>query len=462
MKVVSMKIPRLTKSIFLDQFLYMQAVGVLIGLAFPYFLSWYGFPADQVHNWRFHLISQIAGQTVGLISFFLISMVIRPHLKQLSSKMENIAQGLEQKDFLAHTSDCADNLCQMTVVSKDEIGVSAQAYNQLLGALIQSHEYESVYTRFSHVISESLDAKKLSEDTVQLLIESTKIEAAAILLFQQGDIWLEAVQGIKEPEALIENESVIKAIKSGQDKMLTLPKNVQLDGVLTFFTPSEIFVKPIEYKGVQLGGMIAATGSELADDRTLNTLDLFTRNMGLALNNALIHSKFQKLAAYDALTNVYNRRFGMARLKEDFARVNREKSSLSLIMLDIDHFKQVNDTYGHLVGDKAIILIADILKNASRDGDIVIRYGGEEFLMILPGASVKNSKAIAERIRHQVMDSEIKEGEQTIHLTISAGISAYPDATTVDEIQLIDKADQALYQAKHSGRNKVIVFGETS
>jgi len=454
-----MRIPRLTKSIFLDQFLYMQAVGVLIGLAFPYFLSWYGFPAEQVHDWQFHMVSQIAGQLVGLISFLLISTVIRPHLKLLSTKMQDIAQGLEKKDFLEYSEKCADDLCNIEVVSSDEIGVSAHAYNQLHSALLASYETEKVFNQFTKVMSENLEVETLSQQTIELLMQSTTIEAAAIFLFKNGEVNLKAAEGILEAETLRTHPTVLDAVNNGKSHAIKLPSQIKLDGVLTQFTPSEVFIEPIDFKGTHLGVMIAATGAELADDRTHIIFQLFLRSMGLAFNNALIHSKFQRLAAYDGLTNVYNRRFGMSRLKEDFSRASRDKSALSLIMVDIDHFKNINDNYGHLVGDKAIRLIASILKKTLRDGDIVVRYGGEEFLMILQGASPKDAMDIAERIRHQAKDTIFKEGEQQIVMTVSMGISGYPATQVADEIELIDKADQALYHAKQNGRNRVVQYG---
>ncbi|MDX1353212.1 MAG: GGDEF domain-containing protein, partial [Thiomicrorhabdus sp.] len=324
-----MQITRLTKSIFLDQFIYMQLVGVGIGLAFPHFLVLYGFPPEEVLNWRFYLATQIAGQIVGLMSFFMISMVIRPHLKQLSHKMEEIAVGLKNKEFLDYSAKCHDDLCLMEVVSNDEIGVSANAYNELLTALLTAHENEKVFNKFSLVMSENLEVQNLSTDVVELIISATKIEAATILMFNNGEVNVEASQGIVHPESLAKNPAVLESIQKGKAQYINLPKHIQMDGVLTQFTPSEVFIEPIEFKGTHLGVMIAATGSEFADERTINTLHLFSRSMGLAFNNALIHSKFQRLAAYDGLTNVYNRRFGMARLKEDFGRALREKSALS-------------------------------------------------------------------------------------------------------------------------------------
>ena len=457
-----MHIPRLTKSIFLDQFIYMQLVGVVIGLAFPHFLVLYGFPSEEVLTWGFYLVTQIAGQIVGLMSFLIISMVIRPHLKQLSNKMQDIATGLHQKDFLDYSAKCHDDLCLMEVVSNDEIGVSAKAYNELLTALLAAHENEQVYNKFSMVMSENLEVQNLSSDVVDLIISATKIEAATILMFNNGDVNVEASRGIVNAESLSQHPAVLESIQKGKAQYINLPKHIQMDGVLTQFTPSEVFIEPIEFKGTHLGVMVAATGSEYADERTINTLHLFSRSMGLAFNNALIHSKFQRLAAYDGLTNVYNRRFGMARLKEDFGRALREKSALSVVMVDIDHFKNINDNYGHLVGDKAIILISSILKNILRDGDIVVRYGGEEFLMILQAANSKDAANVSERIRHQVQDTVFKDGEQQIPMTVSIGVCAYPEAEVIDEVQLIDKADQALYQAKQTGRNKVVQYGQMS
>lgn len=454
-----MQLPRLTNSIFLDQFLFMQLIGVFIGLAFPHFLVWYGFHAEEVLTTDFYIVSQVAGQIVGLISFFLISMVIRPHLKLLSNKMQDIANGLQNKAFDNQAMNCEEGMCQIEVTSNDEIGISARAYNQLLDALIKSHEVERVFGQFSKIMSENLDLSKLSDEALSLLIQSTNFEAGAFLVIRQGELNVIASQGILEPETLPKHDIIEKCLKEVKTKRIPLPKNIDIDGVLTHFRPSEIFVEPIEFKGSVLGVLVAATGAQPADDRTEQLASLFSRSIGLAINNAMIHSKFQKLAAVDGLTGVYNRRFGMERLKEDFSRAIREQTSMTLAMVDIDHFKSINDTYGHLVGDRVIKMIASIIKNAVREGDIVVRYGGEEFLMILHGASCQNAFNICERIRHQVKDTVFQENNQVIQVTVSVGLAAYPEQPAGDEMELIHKADQALYQAKDGGRDQVLKFG---
>jgi diguanylate cyclase (GGDEF)-like protein len=439
----------------------MQGAGVLIGLSFPYFLVWYGFDEGMVLHWDFFLATQIAGQSVGLLSFLLISMVIRPHLKLLSLKMSGISEGLKKKSPDEESiNDIA--LRKIDIVSNDEIGVSAKAYNKMLTSLMQANEIEAVYTKFSKVMSENLDVEILADETLSLLIRSTNIDAGAIVISKKGELKLMASKGILEADSLLAHDVVLESIKKGVSERIKVPKNIKIDGVLTHFYPSEVFIEPIEFKGINLGILIAATGANVADEHTEHLLELFTRSIGLAINNAMTHSKFQRLAAIDGLTEIYNRRFGMDRLKEDFSRTVRDETTLAVAMVDIDFFKKVNDTYGHLVGDKAIVLTTSIIKDSLRDGDIVIRYGGEEFLIILHGADSEDAFTVCERIRHKVQDSVLKEGDQQINLSVSIGISAYPEQSVAKEMELIDMADQALYHAKNNGRNQVIRFGEVT
>ena len=125
-------------------------------------------------------------------------------------------------------------------------------------------------------------------------------------------------------------------------------------------------------------------------------------------------------------------------------------------MIDIDHFKIVNDTYGHIVGDKIIVLIAKTIASTIRIGDVMIRYGGEEFLCVLPGASQQDAHFVAERIRVLVKDTILKNDNQEIRVTVSLGTVSYPNKDINDIQQFINMADEAMYNAKESGRNRVV------
>ncbi len=160
------------------------------------------------------------------------------------------------------------------------------------------------------------------------------------------------------------------------------------------------------------------------------------------------------MAVTDALTGLYNRGYLNECLDNEYRRGIRYGTPLCLIILDVDHFKSVNDTYGHPAGDKVLIDMASELKHHSRDIDIVARYGGEEFVLILPQTDSKSGLILAERLRAAVEALEIPiHDELNLNITISIGLVAIPETET-------DSADRALYQAKHSGRNRVILSTE--
>ncbi|MFC3034286.1 diguanylate cyclase [Pseudoalteromonas fenneropenaei] len=169
--------------------------------------------------------------------------------------------------------------------------------------------------------------------------------------------------------------------------------------------------------------------------------------------------ELEKLNMEDALTKVKNRRYFDKRLMMEVRRARREQSTLSIIMLDIDHFKSINDRFGHLVGDQAICAIADILKNAAqRPFDEVFRYGGEEFVMLLPNTQEEGAFEIAEQLRSQVAEFVLRIGEANIEFTISAGIYSAIAADIHNPTLYTDLADKALYRAKQQGRNRVVIY----
>jgi diguanylate cyclase (GGDEF)-like protein len=199
---------------------------------------------------------------------------------------------------------------------------------------------------------------------------------------------------------------------------------------------------------------LLASGSGFSTDER-NRLDLFRQGLALALHNALLYDRLERLAAIDALTGLYNRRFGLARLREEFGRAVRITAPLGVLMLDLDHFKQVNDIYGHLAGDRVLVRVAKLARTVMRDGDVIVRYGGEELLAILPGASRNDLAKAGERLRRMIEDATIADGEQTIRITASIGGAAYPEVDVEDESALVKLADRALYAAKATGRNRV-------
>lgn len=168
------------------------------------------------------------------------------------------------------------------------------------------------------------------------------------------------------------------------------------------------------------------------------------------------HTMFKRQALIDELTNIYNRRHFEDRLEEEVQRALRHKRPLSLIMIDIDHFKNYNDKNGHPAGDRLLQKLAALLREAKRDTDILARYGGEEFSIIVPETGHKGAGELAERIREVVEEYPFQHREKQPlgKLTISLGVADIPTHAQSKK-ELLDSADKALYNAKESGRNQV-------
>ena len=194
------------------------------------------------------------------------------------------------------------------------------------------------------------------------------------------------------------------------------------------------------------------------DAQDLQFFSVIGNQMTATLKHFQRFSSIKDMAIYDTLTNVHNRRYFDERIGAETQKSFLSGTPLSLVMVDIDYFKNVNDTYGHTEGDKVLCKIASLLKNSVRKDDTVARYGGEEFVLILPGAKLEVTSMIAERIRRLVETTLFEVGQTQIHLTISLGISNLPSHRARSEEELIKMADHALYNAKRGGRNRVCIF----
>ena len=194
------------------------------------------------------------------------------------------------------------------------------------------------------------------------------------------------------------------------------------------------------------------------DAQDLQFFSVIGYQMAATLKHFQRFSSIQSMAIYDNLTGLYNRRSFEERLGIETQKSFYGSTPVSLVMVDIDHFKKVNDTFGHLEGDKVLCEIASLLKTSVRKKDIVVRYGGEEFILILSGAGLEEAAMIAERIRRLVESTPVQIEQAHINLTVSLGISNFPIHRPQSKEELVKMADLALYAAKRGGRNKVCIF----
>ena len=210
---------------------------------------------------------------------------------------------------------------------------------------------------------------------------------------------------------------------------------------------------PLVSKQTHFGSLIVFSSRENISNSELNFLNLFAKQIELAITIADLFQAVKEQAITDGMTGLYNRRYFEEYIKKEAIRAMRQNQKFTVIGLDLDHLKQINDTYGHNYGDIAIKAIAEVLKSNARSIDVAARMGGEEFNLILPGVDIEGGCIAAERIRKAIESVEL---EKIGRITASLGVATYPDQS--DDIQeLLELTDQAMYESKRNGRNRVSI-----
>ncbi len=199
---------------------------------------------------------------------------------------------------------------------------------------------------------------------------------------------------------------------------------------------------------------VAILACERLRPEEVEKFTILSRQFALVIQKVKLYEKLQELAITDGLTQLSSRRYFLERFGEELERSKRHTLRLAFLMADIDHFKQKNDQYGHLVGDLILRGVAAILKANVREIDLVGRYGGEEFSIVLPDTGISEALQVSERIRKEVEAKTFTAYDEATQVTLSIGVGAYPEDGK-KAIDLIDAADGALYHAKQTGRNRV-------
>ncbi len=209
-----------------------------------------------------------------------------------------------------------------------------------------------------------------------------------------------------------------------------------------------------------LGTLVAGSRKKAAfDNDELRMLEVIAIQAAQAVLRAQLYAQMETMATTDGLTGLLNHRTFQGRFDEALASARRYGRKVSLLLTDIDHFKSVNDTYGHPMGDAVLKGVAKILKEQARDTDVVARYGGEEFVVVMPETDAKNAHLIAERIRERIMKEVFQTDQGPLKVTLSIGVATFPDVGA-EKQQLIDLADQCLYFAKRHGRNQSVTVAQ--
>ena len=224
---------------------------------------------------------------------------------------------------------------------------------------------------------------------------------------------------------------------------------------------------PLISENKLLGCIVTKSTDNILSEKEISYIEQLTNQAATTINRANVYAEILKHATLDALTGLYNRHQLEERIKQEVSGAKRQHRSLCTIMTDIDYFKNVNDTYGHAAGDLVLKTVSNVIKHQLRDYDIAGRYGGEEFVIILPFTKLDEAQMVAERLKKAVANTKIDISKvnpdvqkKNINVTISLGVCEYKNGD--DEKSLLQKADKALYKAKENGRNRAEIYEKVS
>jgi two-component system, cell cycle response regulator len=243
----------------------------------------------------------------------------------------------------------------------------------------------------------------------------------------------------------------------GEPREVTAPiytRKIKLDGA------KSLLVLPLISADEAIGTLTLVARAEKRFGKDVREmLAVIANQVAVALQNGLLYRKMETMATTDGLTGLTNHRTFQARFEDLLQRAQRHGHRVALLLCDVDHFKKVNDNYGHPVGDEVLRRVAKVLQEVPRKIDVPARYGGEEFVVILDNVDVAQAKTVAERIRLEIAKVVVETDKGPLSVTESIGVAAFPDDGH-DRATLIERADLALYHAKHTGRNRVVTWAE--
>ncbi|MCG8571653.1 MAG: diguanylate cyclase [Spirochaetes bacterium] len=321
----------------------------------------------------------------------------------------------------------------------------------LVESILSLNSFEVVKTNRAEKALEQLD---------------TSIDAIILDLMMPGMSGMDFLKIFREKEIFSHIPVIVLTAKDNSDKEIARILEQGANDYITkpFFQAEFISRVRVHSKIKQLTEKLISTNRRLHRKNKLlqkavkreeklnekiieRTIALKRANKKIAqLNSALKYS-----SSHDPLTSIYNRGAILTFLENDIQRTKRIKNELSLIMFDIDYFKKINDTYGHLVGDEVLKSLAYLVKDSIREIDLFGRYGGEEFIIILPDTNITEGITLVERLMINVRNHAFKTSKEELKITVSLGLAEYNHSETID--QFIERVDNSLYEAKHAGRD---------
>jgi diguanylate cyclase (GGDEF)-like protein len=373
--------------------------------------------------------------------------------------------------FIEVTRAIADGAFDRSVQadSQDEIGELARNFNRMAGAIGDKTQRLRALNEVALVVTSSLSLNKILDRIMMYGMPLCGAHGVCIAFYDQTEkrfhSWVtrglsdQFLAGITFPpggmaDAAMRGEEYV--VSNGlHGTQYPLSAQAREEGIRS------IICLPLASGEHRLGVIFFyRSDRDHFDVEEIELIRTFSSLAAHAIGNASVHARTVDLAQTDGLTGLFNRRRFDQRLHDEVVRAQRTQKTFAILLFDLDRFKPVNDTYGHLVGDTVLRATAAVLKREVRDIDMAARIGGEEFMVLLPETGAEAAHQVAERIREAIAAEPISlEDGTTLRVTASVGVAIFPrDATA--ELLLVEKADRALYMAKRDGRNRTVVYAE--
>ncbi len=378
------------------------------------------------------------------------SLIVAP-VQQLIRAAEQVGRG----DFAPTLPPTADN----------EFGTLSRSFSRMTNALRREREEMAALNRFSEAVTQCTSEPEVYDLLLHALKERFQPGQIIIFKMQTPENILEAAATLaplpKEAGArpVIEDPHNCKAVRSGRSFVVN-DVRVQALCPSKFALPSEgsYFCGPLIAGGIIIGSARMEAAPDIWTSDRQRLVESYLSGAATALSNLRMRDTMKAQANFDMLTGLYNRRFAEEYARKQFAIAKRSGKPLGVAMLDLDHFKELNDAHGHEIGDAVLRYFAKTVTGSIRETNLIARYGGEEFLVVLPETSAKSCVLVAERIREAVMTMRVPSNtEKPIPtVTVSIGVAAFPEhGGTLEEV--MQASDKALYESKRRGRNRVTV-----
>jgi diguanylate cyclase (GGDEF)-like protein len=364
-----------------------------------------------------------------------------------NERNQNIKKAQEHKE--------SNMECSVKLKSLEEVN------EQLKWSLKKYYDFHHI----SNIIGSIYDINGLLKFINETIIEILEADYSTIFLFEskRGALEIQNTNIIESNhleklKLAINNDMVYEIIENGTPYVV----NFVEDGH-DYIVSKEIksfMCMPISTSKKKYGLVFVESKEyDKFEEENQKLITLIGQQLSTAIENLELYKKMRELAVTDGLTGIYNRLYLQERLSKEFRVAHENDYPLSVVILDIDHFKKFNDTYSHLIGDKVLKVVANTVRNSIRRTDMIARYGGEEFVVIFPNMDSKKAEETCEIIRSKIESTKIMNGDQELSVTASFGVATYPE-NSMHEEGLLKLADMALYEAKGAGRNCVKVSKE--